>query len=326
MRSHRGPGSLLRGQAMPRVRRGLTVAGAVMALTGSSFLLPAAGASGSVPAQDPPSGPALASSAQPWAPPPQRAAPAASTWFAAAFPAQERAVQDATDPASRYWAVLIGINDYEAPTRHNLGARQDAEDLALHLRDLGWRDDHLLLLTDRSATRGAVEEAIAWLARKTDAGSVAVLHYSGHTRQYTDSDEVALWPADNRPMPAEELVDRLAPVNAGRLWLDIGACEAEAYVAPGFRRPGRVATLASHAWEKAYEEPAAAHTVWGYYLVDEALRSGKGDTDRDGDVTVQEGFAYAAPRAARRTSQQTDYGPQHPVMIDDGEMLSLRPR
>ncbi|MDP8930205.1 MAG: caspase family protein [Actinomycetota bacterium] len=252
--------------------------------------------------------------------------------FARLFAAQTNATQDANDPATTRWAVLIGINDYHSPTRDNVGSRQDAEDLHRHLLALGWRSDHIVLLTDLAATRTAIEQAIAWLASKTNGASVAAFHYSGHTKQWKDRNADAdpelpdegIWPADNKHMVDREFVDRLAAVNAGRLWINLGTCEAAGFEDVGLRRPGRLLTFSSREPEKSYEDPSVGNSVWGYFLFERGLIGRASDPDGNGDITVQEAFGYAAPQSTQRTAAQRPYGPQHPVMIDDAGAFSLR--
>lgn len=244
--------------------------------------------------------------------------------FEQAFPAQAGAGQDARDPATTRWAVVVGINEHQGRVRDNVGSRQDAEELALHLRQLGWRDDHVLLLTDATATYENITQAIAWLARKTDGESVAVFHYSGHTKKWYGQDadgdgevtDEGLWPSDNRYIIDSEWVARMAHVGAGRLWVNIGGCEAAGLADPGLARAGRLLTFSSTESQKSYEDPGVSNSVWGYYLFDEGLLRGRGDRDGDGNVTVEEAFNHAAPRAAQRTQGQR-YGPQQAVVIDD---------
>jgi hypothetical protein len=276
----------------------------------------------------PPAPPAAApeQTAQPPPPPPDPA----QARFEQTFPAQAGAVQDVSDPATTRWAVLIGINEHSGRTRDNLTSRQDAEDLRAHLLALGWRDDHIVLLADHIATRENLEQGIAWLARKTDADSVAVFHYAGHTKQWhgvdVDGDgevpDEGLWPTDNDRMVDSEFVARMAAVRPGKLWVNIAACEAEGFADPGLRQPGRVLTFSSAEHQKSYEDPSTGNTVYGYFLL-EAL-TGYGDADGDGEVTVEEAFHYAGPRAHTRTERQSQ-GPQTAVVMDDlGGDLSLR--
>lgn len=60
---------------------------------------------------------------------------------------------------------------------NNIGSRQEAEDLRAHLLASGWRDDHILLLADRDATRANIIDGIAWMAERTDEHSSGVFRY-----------------------------------------------------------------------------------------------------------------------------------------------------
>ena len=247
--------------------------------------------------------------------------------FEQRFPAHAAATQDPSDPATSRWAVLIGINEHAGTTRNNLGSRQDAEALAAHLRGLGWRDDHVLLLTEGMAPRENIIEAIRWLHRKVDASSVSIFHYTGHTKQWpgwdVDADgettDEALWPSDNRHISDGEWAAMMAPI-PGRIWINIGACEAAGYLDPGVAGPNRIVTFSSAEDEKSYEDPKAGHSVWGAELVVNGLRRGHGDHNGDGHVTVEEAANFAIPRALTRTKNQR-YGPQRGGVVDqvDGD-------
>lgn len=250
--------------------------------------------------------------------------------FERRFPAHAAAAAKAGDPATTRWAVLIGINKHDGRVRDNIGSRQDAEDLQRLLLELGWRPDHVLLLTDRAATRENIEQALLWLGRKSDDRSVSVVHYSGHSKKWRgdidgdgeDLDE-GLWPYDHRFITDRRFVTLLDGVD-GRMWVNLAACEAEGLADPGLARPGRLITMSSREDEKSYEDPSVGNSVWGWYLIDEGLSTRYADADDDGDVTVQEAFEFAAPRASQRTSRQR-HGPQHPVMDDRiGTAFSLR--
>lgn len=239
------------------------------------------------------------------------------------FPDQAAATQDVRDPSTTRWAVLIGINDHQGPTRDNIGSRQDAELLHAHLLSLGWRADHIVLLTDALAVRDNIEEAIAWLGRKTDPDSVAILSYSGHTKQWWGEDvdgdgeipDEGLWPSDNDRIPDGEFVARMAPVDAGKLWINIAACEAEGFADPGLARPGRTMTFASQEDEKAYEEPRENLSIWGHHLIERGMVERRADTNGDGRVSVEEAFHFAVPPAAER-SRIGSHGSQHGVIVD----------
>lgn len=251
--------------------------------------------------------------------------------FASRFPAHDAATQDGDDPATTRWALLIGINEHQGSTRDNVGSRQDAQSLYAHLIDQGWRPDHVLLLTDDLATRETMVEAMRWLARKATPGSVAVFSYSGHAKQWHGQDvdgdgevpDEGLWPSDNQQIPDREFVDLMGDVDAGRLWVNIMACEAAGFLDPGLVRDGRLVTYSSAEVEKSYEDPSVGHSVWGWNLVVQGLRNGLADRDGDGEVTVQEAVADAVPNATVRTTGQL-YGAQHGGMVDRaGGVFSL---
>jgi hypothetical protein len=244
--------------------------------------------------------------------------------FASRFPAHDAATQDAMQPSTTRWAVLVGVNDHHGTVRNNVGSRQDAESLYTHLMDLGWNPDHVLLLTDRLATRETVIEALRWLERKTTDDSVALFWYSGHAKRWSGVDvdgdghanRIGLWPSDNRFVTDREFIRLLSGIRAHRLWVNIMACHAEQFLQDGLARDGRVVTFSSRSPEKSYEDPSVDHSVWGWNLVVRGLRQGLADSNGDGDVTVQEALNHAIPRAAHRTSRQTPYGPQNGLMVD----------
>ena len=254
-------------------------------------------------------------------------APPPPASFADRFPFQAAAAQDPADPATTRWALLIGINEHRG-IADNIGSRQDAEDLRTQLLARGWRDDHILLLTDRQATRDGIIEGLVWLADKTDEDSVAVFHYSGHSKTWSGQDldgdgevtDEGLWPSDNRFIVDSELVRLLDPVRARATWVSFATCNAAGFADPGLARPGRILTFSSSEARKSYEHPAWGNSVWGSLVIDQAFGAGLGDLDGDGRVTVEEAFAWARPRAVETTNQQR-YGAQDPVMIDllDGD-------
>ncbi|MDQ3972882.1 MAG: caspase family protein, partial [Actinomycetota bacterium] len=225
-------------------------------------------------------------------------------------------------------ALLAGINDHAGRTRDNVGSYQDAVLLRQILLANGWRDDHILLLGERQATRDRVVRGLEWLSRKTDARSVAVFSYSGHTRQASAADgdaetlDEGLWGADNAYLWDGDLGRMLGAVAAGRMWISIQACEAAGFNDAGTERPGRVLTYSSYEHEKSYEDPEFGHSVQGRFLLMEGLAQGWGDADGDGTVSVQEAQRWATPRADIRAS-----GRQTMVLVDGvGSPFTLRVR
>ena len=256
------------------------------------------------------------------------AASSGSAAFAKKYPAQADAYHDPSVPASNYWALLIGINDYAGSTRDNVGSYQDARDLRKYLLSLGWQSDHIALIANRDATASRIIQGIRWLASKTNSSSVVVFHYAGHEkplRTSSDGDnekrDVALWVADNKLITDGRLGKEMGRVRAAKMWIDLAVCRAGGFSDAGMIRSGRVLTFSSPESELSYEDPSLKHSVFGWYLIMEGLRQRLGDLNGDGVVTVEEAFKYSRPHVIDRTS-----GRQHPKITDKlSGQLNLRP-
>jgi len=233
--------------------------------------------------------------------------------------AHAEAFQDPTIPATTRWALLIGVNEHQGRVADNIGSRQDAEAMREHLLANGWLDDHIMLLTDRAATGAAIRDGLRWLADKTDESSVAIVHYSGHSKKWYRNGamtEIGLWPTDDDYVVAPELVSLLDEVRPAELWVSFATCNAAGFHAPGLAQPGRLLTFSSERSQKSYEHPSWGHSVWGWFLIQQGMRSGLADLDGDGQVSAQEAWAWARPHASNTTRGQR-YGPQDAVIVDD---------
>lgn len=256
------------------------------------------------------------------------AATSGSAKFAQKYPAQANATTDPSVPASNYWALLIGINDYAGSTRDNVGSYQDARDLRKYLLSLGWQSDHIALIANRDATAARIIQGIRWLASKTNSSSTVVFHYAGHEkplRTSSDGDnekrDVALWVADNKLITDGRLGKELGRVQAARMWIDLAVCRAGGFSDAGMIKSGRLLTFSSPESELSYEDPSLRHSVFGWYVIMEGLRQRLGDLNGDGTVTVEEAYKYARPHVIDRTS-----GRQHPKITDKlSGQLNLRP-
>lgn len=227
----------------------------------------------------------------------------------------------AGEPASSRWAVVIGSDAYQGTTADTIGSAADARLLTNLLQRHGWRDDHVRTLGDGQATAANIRQAFAWLARNTDEDSTVVVSFSGHMdhRHTTDGIVTGLWTQDNERLWRAELARMLGDVDADRMWISLQGCYAAGLAAPGVEGDDRLVTYSSHAREASYEDPRTGHSVMATYLFREGLAQGWGNGGNPRGVSVQEAFAWAAPRAHRRTG-----GKQTPVMSDRlGEPFTL---
>jgi hypothetical protein len=229
------------------------------------------------------------------------------------------AVAAPAPPANERWALLIGIDRFQGKTRPNYGAVADVADFRQALLQAGWADDHIRVLTDGGATAGAIKAGLQWLVERSSPNSLSVVHYSGHVKQVGSTE--SLWPHDNAFIPDTELASSVRQLK-GQAWVDISGCEAAGFD-EGISAPNRLFTASSRANEKSYEIPDRAQSVFTLLLVEKAMLNGEGDANRDGRVSVQEAFEFAAARAPQFTAGQKQ-GAQHPVVAGwDGTPLFL---
>ncbi len=206
-------------------------------------------------------------------------------------------------------ALLIGVNRFVGNTRPNYGAVNDVADTREMLIRAGWRSEDILVLTDEGARADDIRNGLRWLVDRSSPTSVSAFHYSGHVKQAGGAE--FLWPHDNRFIRDTELASSLQQLQ-GRSWINISGCEAAGFD-EGISSPTRLFTASSTATEKSYELVEAGKSVFTMLMVDQGMRKGLADENRDGRVSVQEAFRYAATRAPEITKGAAN-GPQHPVM------------
>jgi hypothetical protein len=235
--------------------------------------------------------------------------------FEARYPDQA-AAEPAAGPGGDDWAFLIGINEQLGAVPDNHASREDAERMRALLLRAGWSDERIVLMTDTDATGAMIREGLAWLARKSGEASTVVFHYSGHSKKWYGAggsiEDQALWPTDDDFVRRGDLGAALGEVVHDTFWGNVATCEAAGFHVDGTAGADRVWTYSSRADQKSYEDPAAGHSVWGSYLLDQALWRAGEDAP-----SVQDAFTEAAPRAHEYTSLQVPYGPQTPVLEDD---------
>lgn len=216
-------------------------------------------------------------------------------------------------PPGRRFALLIGIDRFVGATRQNFGAVNDVAKTREALVKAGWAAENIRVLTDGAARADDIREGLRWIVERSSPESVNVVHYSGHVKQTGGSE--FLWPHDNRFIRDTEVAGQLRQLR-GQSWISISGCEAAGFD-EGISAPNRLFTASSQADEKSYELVAARHSVFTMLMVNEGILAGTADDNRDGRVSIQEAFRYAAARAPGITKNAPN-GPQHPVMAGGG--------
>ena len=222
------------------------------------------------------------------------------------------------------WALIIGLDHFQGKTRPNVGAVGDTRAFHDALVQKGWRDDHIVVLTDGAASQQAIRNGFRWLhdvTQNDNGNSFAVVHYSGHVKQAGGHEY--LWPYDNQFISDSEFVGAMHNI-PGWLWVDVSGCEAQGFN-DGISGPQRMFTSSSASNEKSYENPQWKQSVFTGLEITQSILQNMGDYNHDGHITIQEAFVYAAQRAPGMTQGQ-DYGPQHPYLAGgDGTEWFLDP-
>jgi hypothetical protein len=123
-------------------------------------------------------------------------------------------------------AFLVGINRYQIAGADLRGCVNDVKDLSAALVEFhGFKKSDITVLTDRAATKKAMQAGIRSLLRSSKKGDVAVVNFSGHgshvpddNRDEADGREEILCPADldwDDPLRDDWLRTTLDGVKAG---------------------------------------------------------------------------------------------------------------
>ena len=204
-----------------------------------------------------------------------------------------------------------------------VGGAGDAGAFREVLRQAGWTDDSVRVLTGSAATAANIRAGLQWLRDRSSDGSFSVFHYSGHVYQRSgdlDRDgevlDEFLVPYDNNIISDRELGQKLGAI-PGWLWTDISGCEAAGFNEGGLFNDRRLFTGSSHEHQKSYERPDWRMSVYTGLTTQKAVLEKQGDANGDGVVSIQEMFRHAEKQAPPMTAKQRK-GVQQPVMFGGG--------
>ncbi|UCE97109.1 MAG: caspase family protein [Dehalococcoidia bacterium] len=213
----------------------------------------------------------------------------------------------ASDNPVEYWAVVIGVADYQymdppplfpsSIKGYDLAySSADAMELAAKLGSI-WDVDHIKLLVDSQATKLSIQNAITgWLDSKEDENDIILFYFSGHSWQSNTHEYI---------MPYNSLVisrqDDIQDITLNS-WLNclesnqqiviIDSCNSGGFVNELYRY-GRAVLTSCKKYEDSYEYAALKHSVFTYYILD-ALNNLDGiDKNNDGGICIEEVFDSA---------------------------------
>jgi hypothetical protein len=186
------------------------------------------------------------------------------------------------------WAVLLDMNDYpegytDLPTGYN-----DSQMWTATLHGFGWQSDHVQLVRG-TLTRSVGEAAARFLINNADANDVALFFIFAHGTWIQNAMQWSDW-----------FPSMWSSVGSQNKLLVVSACGAEAFIdaANGEAAPHlhiASAGIGEYAWAGLPEEglPIIGE-VFNQFLT-AAFFNGSADANGNGEVTVEEAFAFASP-------------------------------
>ena len=222
-------------------------------------------------------------------------------------------------------ALLVATQRYQDPSLSELmGPDQDVEALASVLRDPRIAGFHVQVLIDEP--HYVVGQSIGEFYRDRRRDDVALLYFTGHG---VKDDEGRLYFGMNNTrrddllftaISAEQINSAMESCDSRQKVLILDCCYSGAFpegrASKGdsavnslatFQGRGRAVLTASDSTQYAFEgnvrTGAGYGSVFTKHLVS-ALRSGEADTNGDGDITVEELYAYVRTRVIQDMPQQ----------------------
>ncbi|MEN6643956.1 MAG: caspase family protein [Armatimonadia bacterium] len=254
------------------------------------------------------------------------------------------------DGVVRYYAVLVGINQYQYINDLSYCVA-DAEDMRDSLIACGWESGNITILKDSQATKAGIKAALDAKLALADADDVVLFFQSSHGDQSTDmapldetdgydeylctydsttstateirDDELGVWFTNCKTKKYVVLIDTCfsgGMVKSARTFdfgPDVvqGGTKGEIGTRDLDDNAAGVVITASDADEYSQESPGLQNGVFAYYVI-QGLNSGAADGNKDKWFSAEELYAYAAPLVSA-------YNPEQTVIKYDGYSGSL---
>ena len=233
------------------------------------------------------------------------------------------------------YVVSIGLSAYRdpllAPRKY---AASDAEMVAHYFQSLGGiPSTNIRLLRDGKALKPDIDEALLdWLPPHMNQDAMVIIYFAGQALVNQKGD-ILLVPYEGSPAspaklyPLKELESALSRLKAKQTILlfdgQVSRLQHDPKtkpVPPKWDQAGgtTIRLISGEGLTKGLEDDAHRHGLFTYYLL-RALR-GEADTNRDGDVTLEEAAGYVSQKVSWASKAQLK-ADQHPQIIP-----ALKPR
>lgn len=264
------------------------------------------------------------------------------------------------DENTRFFALIIGINDYTDPGVSDLKyCVDDATDFKNTLVDNGWKDSEIVLLTDSGATKSAILGALTSFVAQAGKNDYLLIYYSGHgtvvgdaSGDEPDGSDEAIVPVDyievnNAPLILDDELGEIFSgsstqkgvfifdscnsggfVNKALNTGDLNARYIETTNLKGQATNGDLditqfpVLAASGQYEFAIENDNLQHGVFTYFIL-EGLSGFKADADNDDYITIRELFDYAENHTKSYVKYYYGFVYQHPQLRYPREFIDI---
>jgi hypothetical protein len=186
------------------------------------------------------------------------------------------------------WAVILEMDNYPGTGSDLPTGFSDLHKWESTLATLGWQTHHIQLYQD-SITRSVGEAALHFLALNADANDVVLFYIFAHGNYIlNDIDWIDWFPIAWQNLASQEKL------------LVVSACSSETIIEPVKTDPAGHVLLASaqadeYSWAGLPEEELPIlGDIFNHFLTN-ALVNTSADADADGEVVVEEAFAFALP-------------------------------
>ncbi len=231
----------------------------------------------------------------------------------------------------RIRGLFIGITDY--PDGPLFGCADDAEYLMQSLDARGLIDPvDAIVLTNKDATRAAVEAAMTRLAQESGPEDLVMIFYSGHGGIQTDvtpEGDVELDGTDetlvliDEQMTDDDFAVLLNEIDANTTLVGIDACQSGGFARDIMTRPGRMGLFSSD--EDVLSDTAESLGAGGYlsWALREAVLRAADRRPGDGMLTAGEltdSLVEAFAEHHHTINPAVDISPMQRLVIDRGSM------
>lgn len=249
---------------------------------------------------------------------------------------QPGAAGEASPSSGRYYALVIGINDYKF-LPHLKTAESDARSVASVLRDRLGFEVNLLL----NATRQQIVGALNRYRRELDPSANLVIYYAGHG-YFDKAVDKAYWlPVDAALddnanwISADDVTVNVKGIQARHVLIISDSCYSGTIVRginPDLTRPSEreqyirrmLAGTSRTLIASGGNEPVADGGADGHSVFASALLRGFNQTDRDAFTAEELFYNYIREAVSGRSDQTPEYNPLRNSGHESGDFVFVR--